>query len=82
MAVTTPLPLPNLQKFAEDYQELFEYLGNYFDEMEVPWVNFNDQEHFNLFTHDMAAFTDMDGHMNEDAARAFSGVLSTQLNKT
>ena len=80
-AVTTPLPLENLQKFSEDYKELFEYLGAYFEQMQVPWVNFNDQAHFNLFTHDMAAFTDMDGHMNIDAARAFSGVLATQLGK-
>lgn len=78
-AVTTPLPLANLQAFAQDYQEFFEYLGSYFGEMQVPWINFNDSEHFNLFTHDIAAFTDMDGHMNEEAARAFSGVLASQL---
>lgn len=80
-AVTTPLPLQNLQQFPEDYQDLWEYLGGFFEENEVEWINFNDQEHFNLFTHDLAAFTDLDGHMNIDAARAFSQVLSTQLNQ-
>ena len=78
-AVTTPIPLPNLQAFAQDYREVWDYLGAFFEEEQVPWINFNDTEHFNLFTHDTSAFTDMDGHMNEAAARAFSGVLAGQL---
>ena len=78
-AVTTPIPLPNLQAFAQDYREVWDYLGAFFEEEQVPWINFNDTEHFNLFTHDISAFTDMDGHMNEAAARAFSGVLAGQL---
>ena len=80
-AVTTPIPLPNLQAFAQDYREVWEYLGAFFEEEQVPWINFNDTEHFNLFTHDISAFTDMDGHMNEAAARAFSGVLAGQLDR-
>ena len=80
-AVTTPIPLPNLQVFAQDYREVWEYLGAFFEEEQVPWINFNDTEHFNLFTHDISAFTDMDGHMNEAAARAFSGVLAGQLDR-
>lgn len=78
-AVTTPIPLPNLQAFAQDYREVWDYLGAFFEEEQVPWINFNDTEHFNLFTHDISAFTDLDGHMNEAAARAFSGVLAGQL---
>ena len=35
----------------------------------------------NLFTHDISAFTDMDGHMNDAAARAFSTVLAEQLER-
>ena len=80
-AVTTPIPLPNLQAFAQDYREVWDYLGAFFEEEQVPWINFNDMEHFNLFTHDISAFTDMDGHMNEAAARAFSGVLAGQLDR-
>ena len=80
-AVTTPIPLPNLQAFAQDYREVWDYLGAFFEEEQVPWINFNDTEHFNLFTHDTSAFTDMDGHMNEAAARAFSGVLAGQLDR-
>ena len=80
-AVTTPIPLPNLQAFAQDYREVWDYLGSFFEEEQVPWINFNDTEHFNLFTHDISAFTDMDGHMNEAAARAFSGVLAGQLDR-
>ena len=75
----TTSPLPNLQAFAQDYREVWDYLGAFFEEEQVPWINFNDTEHFNLFTHDISAFTDMDGHMNEAAARAFSGVLAGQL---
>ena len=78
-AVTTPVPIPNLQAFAKDYNEVWAYLKEFFEKEQIPWLNFNDQEHFALFTHDITAFTDMDGHMNEDAARAFSRVLAGQL---
>jgi hypothetical protein len=80
-AVTTPIPQPNLQASAQDYREFWEYLGAFFKEEQVPWINFNDAEHFNLFTHDISAFTDMDGHMNDAAARAFSAVLAEQLER-
>ena len=80
-AVTTPIPQPNLQASAQDYREFWEYLGAFFEEERVPWINFNDAEHFNLFTHDISAFTDMDGHMNDAAARAFSAVLAEQLER-
>ena len=78
-AVTTPVPLPVLQQYAQDYQELWEYLDSFFEAEDVKWINFNDSEHFNLFTHDISAFADMDGHMNQEAARAFSRVLAGQL---
>ena len=58
---------------------MWAYLKEFFEKEQIPWLNFNDQEHFALFTHDITAFTDMDGHMNEDAARAFSRVLAGQL---
>ena len=78
-AVTTPLPLPLLQSGAQQYTEVWEYFNAFFEEAGVSYLNFNDMEHFGLFTHEMPAFTDMDGHMNEDAARAFSRVLAQAL---
>ena len=78
-AVVTPIPLETLQDNAQGYQEMWSYLEAFFSDQGVPFLNFNDAEHFNLFTHDIMAFTDYDGHMNGDAARAFSKVLSGQL---
>lgn len=78
-AVVTPIPLETLQDNAQGYQEMWSYLEAFFADQGVPFLNFNDAEHFNLFTHDIMAFTDYDGHMNGDAARAFSKVLSGQL---
>ena len=79
VAVTTPLPLPLLQEGASLYMETWEYFASFFENEGIKYINYNDMEHFNLFTHDIAAFTDMDGHMNGDAARAFSRVLATEL---
>ena len=78
-AVTTPLPLPLLQAHVQDYQEMWTMFDAFFREKDVSWVNFNDQTYFNSFTHEMGAFTDMDGHMNGNAARAFSRVLAQTL---
>ena len=78
-AVVTPLPLPTLQQFAQGYQEMWTVLEGFFAEQGAAFLNFNDMQHFDLFTHDPMAFTDYDGHMNGDAARAFSKVLAQQL---
>ena len=78
-AVTTPLPLPLLQANPQQYQEMWAYFDSFFTAQDVPWINYNDAEHFQLFTHEPAAYTDMDGHMNGDAARAFSRVLAQNL---
>ena len=81
-AVVTPLPLPTLQVFAQGYQEMWAMLETFFAEQEVGFLNFNDPQHFDLFTHDIMAFTDYDGHMNGDAARAFSRVMAAQLERS
>ena len=81
-AVTTPLPLPLLQAGAQQYQEMWAFFEEVFAKEDVTWINFNDQEHFGAFTHEMPAFTDIDGHMNGDAARAFSRVLAQALEQT
>ena len=80
-AVTTPLPLPLLQAGSQQYQEMWAMFGEYFKEQEITWINYNDQEHFMSFTHEMPAYTDIDGHMNGDAARAFSRVLAQDLER-
>ena len=79
VAVTTPLPLENLQAFASAYQEIWTLFDTWFAERGVTYINYNDQTYFNDFTHDIAAFTDMDGHLHEQAALAFSRVLAAQL---
>ena len=78
-AVITPIPLTTLQEFAQGYQEMWTMLDAFFAEQDVTCLNFNDAEHFNLFTHEIMAYTDYDGHMNGDAARAFSRILAQQL---
>ncbi len=79
LAVTTPLPLENLQAFAAEYQQMWQMFDAWFAQQGVPYINYNGQEHFNDFTHDRMAFTDMDGHLNSEAAVAYSRVLAGQL---
>ena len=47
----------------------------------MKYLNFNTQ-YFKAFTHDLKAYTDYDGHMNGDAAKAYSKVLAQVLEKT
>lgn len=79
VSVTTPVPLPALQEYAQQYQEFWAVLDQFFQEEGVSWLNYNSSELFGMFTHDVMAYTDMDGHMNDSAARAFSRVLAGQL---
>ena len=44
----------------------------------MEYLNFN-TEYFKTFTHDLKAYTDYDGHMNGDAAEAYSKVLAQVL---
>ena len=56
-------------------------LVSFFEEQGVKYLNFNTQ-YFKAFTHDLKAYTDYDGHMNGDAAKAYSKVLAQVLEKT
>ena len=49
-------------------------------EYDVPYINFNTDPYYGLTAHDPESFTDLDGHMNGDAAREFSLTLSQVLN--
>ena len=79
VAVMTPLPDETLDAFADGYAALDEYFSKYFDSKHVRFINFNDEEHYALTDHDGKHYIDLDGHMNGNAARAFSQVLAAQL---
>jgi len=74
IAVSTPLPGATLKRYEENYLAAWKYFGEYFNERNVPFYNFN-REYFKAFSHDAEVFVDYDGHMNGDGARAFSRVF-------
>lgn len=79
VAVTTPVPLPSLKKYSEGYIEAWEYFQSFFDKQQVRYINFNGKEYYKAATHNPEDFTDLDGHMNGDAAREFSANLAKIL---
>lgn len=81
-AVTTPVPLPSLKKFEAGYAQAWEYFGEFFEQEQVPYLNFNDDAYFDLFSHRENNFTDLDGHMHGEAADEFSAVLAEVLEQT
>ena len=64
----------------DNYNAAWKYFGKFFEEQDVEYLNFNTQ-YFKVFTHDMKAYTDYDGHMNGDAARQYSRILAELLDK-
>lgn len=78
MAVTTPMPIDTLRTYEPEFKAAWKYFGTFFAEREVPYFNFN-VEYFKAFPHDLTYFTDYDGHMNGEAAEAFSTVLGKVL---
>ena len=78
VAVTTPVPIDTLRAYSDNFNEAWKYFGEYFDERGITYLNFNTQ-YFKAFTHELKAYTDYDGHMNGDAARAYSKVLAQVL---
>ena len=82
VCVMAPLPAPTLKKFSQGFAEADHFFKEFFTGSGVEFYNFNDPdgELFKVFTHRVDAYTDLDGHMNGDAARAFSkrlaGILS------
>ena len=81
VAVTTPLPRATLEHFADGYQAADEYFSAFFEEQGVPYVNFNNQKYFKTFTHKIENYTDFDGHMNGETAKAFSRLLEEVLER-
>ena len=80
VAVTTPVPIAALKDYSDNYNAAWKYFGKFFEEQDVEYLNFNTQ-YFKVFTHDMKAYTDYDGHMNGDAARQYSRILAELLDK-
>lgn len=78
VAVTTPIPIDTLRTYSDNYNAAWKYFGEYFDEKGVTYLNFNTQ-YFKAFSHELNAYTDYDGHMNGNAAEAYSKVLADIL---
>lgn len=79
VAVTTPLPAVTLREFSESYEATGDYFEQFFAQQGVRYINFNNREYYPLTDHSVENFTDLDGHMNGDAARAFSKALAGLL---
>ena len=73
-----PIPINTLQAYSDNYNAAWKYFGQYFDEHEVTYLNFNTQ-YFKAFSHDLSDYTDFDGHMNGNAAKEYSKVLANIL---
>ena len=64
------LPVPGVNR---------SYFADWFAQRGVAFYNFNGMDLYALTDHSVERFTDLDGHMNGDAARAFSAVLGEVL---
>ena len=80
IAVVTPLYGGTLQSESETMNAAWDFLGKYFAEKDVPFINFN-REYYKAFSLDAKCLVDYEGHMNGDAARAFSARLGEILFK-
>ena len=79
VAMVTPLPAATLKQFSAGIEAMWVYFNEFFEKEGVPFLNFNDMEHYQLVSHKVENFTDLDGHMHGEAASAFSRVLAEQL---
>lgn len=79
IAVTTPLSDRALVESREGSAALNEYYSDYFGKADVEYINFNYGQYYDMTEHDLACYTDLDGHMNGDAARRFSKILAEVL---
>ena len=78
VAVTMPMPDGSLAVFPENYEAAWTYFGDYFAKQDVEYLNFN-KEYYDYAPHAATDFVDFDGHLNGDAARAFSATLGDLL---
>lgn len=78
-AVITPVPVDTLRKFQEEYEDADGYFGDFFEKKDVAFINFNNREYYKYASHRIESYTDLDGHMNEEAAREFTKNLARLL---
>lgn len=79
IAVTTPLPDRALKESNNGNSALNEYYSDYFGKADIEYINFNYGQYYDMTEHDLTCYTDLDGHMNGDAARRFSKILAEVL---
>ncbi len=79
IAVTTPLSDSALKESNNGNSALNEYYSDYFGKADVEYINFNYGQYYDMTEHDLTCYTDLDGHMNGDAARRFSKILADVL---
>ncbi len=75
VAVVTPMPDTMLNMYPDNYTAAWNFFDSFFTENDVTYFDFN-SDYYSAFSHTMDIFTDYDGHMNGDSARAFSSVLA------
>ena len=78
-ATVLPIPAATLKQFSAGFEAMWVLFAEYFEQENVPFLNFNDQEHYQSVSHKVDRFTDLDGHLNGDAASDFSRVFAHQL---
>ena len=79
VSIATPTAAPTLEKYADSYTQAGAFFSDFYQEQGVKYIDFNSEEYYDLFTHKVNAYTDLDGHMHGDAARDFSKVLARVL---
>ena len=79
VAITTPLSDVVLNECEEGNSALNDYYSDFFKEENVDYINFNYDKYYDMSEHGIENFTDLDGHMNGDAARSFSAILAEVL---
>ncbi len=79
VAVTTPLSDVTLEACKEGNAALDKYYSDFFEKAGKSYINFNYGKYYEMTKHDLDSYTDLDGHMNGDAAREFSDVLARVL---
>ena len=78
VAVSSPLPDALIRLFPENFADGWDFFEEWFADRGIRYFNFN-TEFYDAFPHDPLQFTDYEGHLNGDSARAFSGILGDIL---
>lgn len=82
IALVTPMPGDTLSAYADSFMDAYQYFDEYFAEKEVRYINFNSDQLYPIFSHELSSYTDYDGHLNGEAAQEFSKILAQVLDNT